>query len=136
MILTVVFCIFVAFTAIQILYYFIFSSFLFSSKKKKEESTQAPISSIIFAKNSAVALQKNLNHVLAQNYPKFEIILINNESSDNTTSILQALQEKNKNITIIDVANKEAFWGSKKYVLTLPHIFTDFFRNKSIIDSN
>lgn len=119
MILTVVFYIFVAFTAIQIIYYLTFSSFLFHQKKKKQSTEKVPISVIIFAKNSAAVLQKNLPFILAQNYPKFEVVLINNASSDNTTAILEDFQEKNNNVKILDVANNEAFWGSKKYALTL-----------------
>jgi glycosyltransferase involved in cell wall biosynthesis len=119
MILTVVFYVFVVLTGIQIIYYLTFSSFLFNQKKEKEISEQAPISVIIFVKNSAVELKNNLPFILAQNYPKFEIVLINNASTDNTIEVLEAFQEQNQNIKIIDVANNEAFWGSKKYALTL-----------------
>lgn len=119
MILTVVFYFFVVFTAIQIIYYLIYSTFLFQQKNKAEISKQIPISVIIFAKNSADQLQKNLAFILAQNYPKFEIVLINNVSTDNTSDILEAYKEKHDNIKIIDVENTEAFWGSKKYAMTL-----------------
>ena len=119
MILTVVFYTFVAFTAIQIIYYLTFSSFLFYKKKKKEATEQPPVSIIIFVKNSATSLQKSLPRILAQKYPKFEIVLINNASSDDTAEVLEGFQKNNDNIKILDVDNNEAFWGSKKYALTL-----------------
>lgn len=119
MILTVVFYVFVAFTAIQISYYLFFSSFLFKNKKQKSTSSQVPVSVIIFAKNSAKALQKNLPFILAQNYPEFEIVLINNASTDETLEIMEGFRDENKNIKIIDVENNEAFWANKKYALTL-----------------
>ena len=119
MILTVVFYIFVVFTVIQIVYYLTFSSFLFKEKKKNQSLNQVPISVIIFAKNSASALKNNLPFILAQNYFKFEVVLINNVSTDNTPAVLEDFAAQNSNIKIIDVDNNEAFWGSKKYALTL-----------------
>ena len=119
MILTVVFYVFIAFTALQICYYLFFSIFLFPTKNNIENDEQSPISIILFAKNSADFLQQNIPSILEQNYPKFEVILINNASLDHTAEVLEALQTKNKNITIINVLNNEAFWGSKKYALTL-----------------
>lgn len=119
MILTVVLYTFVVFTTIQILYYLTFSLFLFKQKKEIKIAEQVPVSVIIFAKNSASELQNKLSFVLKQNYPTFEVVLINNVSIDNTSEILEDYKEKHANIKIIDVENTEAFWASKKYALTL-----------------
>ncbi len=119
MILSVIFYFFVAVTSIQIVYYIIFSAFLFKSKKEKNNIKQPPISVIIFVKNNAVDLEKYLPRILAQNYPKFEIVIINNASTDTSLNVMENFASKNKNIKVIDVANNEAFWGSKKYALTL-----------------
>lgn len=119
MIITVLFYVFVAFTAIQIIYYIFFSSFLFKQKKDKKTIIEHPISVLIFAKNQSENLQKFLPSILEQEYSKFEILLINNASIDNTDEVLEELKNKYSNIKIIDVENNEAFWGSKKYALTL-----------------
>lgn len=119
MIFTVLFYIFVAIAAIQIIYYFTFSSFLFNQKKNTQNTKKNPISIIIFAKNSADLLGKKLSFILEQNYPNFEVVLINNDSIDNTSEVLENFKKKNSNIKIINVVNNEAFWGSKKYALTL-----------------
>jgi glycosyltransferase involved in cell wall biosynthesis len=119
MILTVVFYIFVAFTGIQIIYYLTFSSFLFNKKNKGQTIEQVPVSVIIFVKNCASSLKKNLPLIVAQNYTKFEIVLINNASTDNTLEVLEDFALNNDNIKVLDVENNEAFWGNKKYALTL-----------------
>ena len=119
MMLSVIFYFFVAITSIQIIYYIIFSSFLFKPNKEKENSKQSPISIIIFVKNSAVFLEKNLPYILSQNYPKFEVVIINSASTDTSLNVIENFALENKNIKVIDVANNEAFWGSKKYALTL-----------------
>jgi glycosyltransferase involved in cell wall biosynthesis len=119
MVSTVVFYIFVVFTAIQIAYYLTFSSFLFKRKKRKRDSEKPPVSVIVFAKNSAAQLKENLPYLLAQEYPTFEIVLINNASSDETDEVMETFQEENENIKIVNVDNNEAFWNNKKYSLTL-----------------
>jgi glycosyltransferase involved in cell wall biosynthesis len=119
MILTVVFYFFVACTGIQIIYYLSFSSFLFKQKKRNQKTGSIPVSVILYAKNSTAELQENLPLVIAQTYPIFEIVLIDNASSDDTSEIMKAFQEKNENIKIVAVKNTEAFWNNKKYALTL-----------------
>lgn len=119
MTLTVVFYSFVAVTCIQIIYYLIYSTFLFKSKKEKNNLDKPPISIIILVKNTALDLEKNLPFLLNQNYPKFEIIIINNASEYSTVKILENFASDNENIKIVNVDNNEAFWGSEKYALTL-----------------
>ena len=119
MVLTMIFYTFLVFTAIQILYYLYFSSIFLKKINQGILSDGKPLSIIIFAKNSGDLLKKNLQYILDQEYPKFEVVLINNYSTDNTTEVINNLKKNNKNISIIDVKNTEAFWGSKKYALTL-----------------
>jgi len=118
MIPTVLFYILVAVTSIQLIYFLCFSSFLFSKELKKTATTK-PISVIICAKNEAQNLTKFLPSILNQEYPDFEIILINDASTDTTLEVMQSFKEKNTSIKIVDVKNIEAFWGNKKYALTL-----------------
>jgi len=119
MILTVVFYTFVVFTGIQIIYYLTFSTLLYPKKKKRQSIDKVPVSVVIFAKNCAPELKKNLPFILAQEYPKFEVVLINYASTDNTLEVLEDFKSKNNHIKILDVENNEAFWGNKKYALTL-----------------
>ncbi|WP_211296712.1 glycosyltransferase [Polaribacter butkevichii] len=119
MILSVLFYLFVVFTGIQLVYYFIFSSFLFDTKKDKKKDVDIPISVIVCAKNEAENLKKFLPSILNQAYTNFEVILIDDASSDETAEVMASFKEKHDNIKIISVENIEAFWGNKKYALTL-----------------
>ena len=119
MILTVLFYSFVVFTVIQIIYYLLFSSFLFDSKKSNDQSAEIPVSVIICAKNEAENLKKFLPSILNQKYTNFELILINDASSDATSEVMDSFAEKDSRIKIITVKNIETFWGNKKYALTL-----------------
>ncbi len=109
----------ISIVAIQIIFYgFIFGKFAAIKQKKISQSNQ-PVSVIICAKNEAENLKLNLPSVLTQSYPNFEIILINDNSSDDTLKVMEDFKNDYKNIKIVDVKPVEKFWGNKKYALTL-----------------
>ncbi|MDD3004443.1 glycosyltransferase [Flavobacterium sp.] len=117
--LTVLFWIFVAVVAIQFLYYIvIFGKFSFV-KAKKNNLKKIPISVIVCAKNEAENVTKFIPLLTQQNYPDFEIILIDDASSDTTLDIFEAFEKEYANVRLVKVANNEAFWGNKKFALTL-----------------
>ncbi|MBD0832375.1 glycosyltransferase [Aestuariibaculum sediminum] len=118
-VLDFVFYAFAAVVVIQVIIYFVlFGKFAFL-KPKKASPIKFPVSVIVCAKNEAENLAKFLPSVINQNYPKFEIILINDASSDNTLNVMEDFKNSNSNIRIVNVKNIEAFWGNKKYALTL-----------------
>ena len=115
----VLFYTFIGIVTIQIIFYgFIFGKFAAIKQKKIPQSNQ-PVSVIICAKNEAENLKLNLPSILQQSYPIFEIILINDSSSDDTLKVMKAFQNDYENIKIVDVEPVEKFWGNKKYALTL-----------------
>ncbi|MGS2725093.1 glycosyltransferase [Psychroserpens sp. BH13MA-6] len=115
----VLFYVFVAIVIVQIIYYgFIFGK-LAGLKQKKKTSPRIPVSVIICAKNEAENLEKNLPAILSQSYPDFEVVLINDHSSDDTLEVMKTFKATYDNVKIVDVKPIEAFWGNKKYALTL-----------------
>lgn len=119
MIISVIFYIFVVCTVIQLTYLFFLATFLSKVKRPRKTKIEIPVSVIILVKNQGEDLLKLLPLLLEQTHANFEIVLINNASSDETTDIIESLAEKNAIIKIVNVENNEAFWASKKYALTL-----------------
>jgi glycosyltransferase involved in cell wall biosynthesis len=119
MIITVIFYIFVAVAVIQMLYYLSFSVFAFTKKTLQKNEELPSVSVVICAKNEAENLQRFIPTILAQKYPKFELVLIDDASSDDTLEVMQAFKEQDPRIKVVPVDHNEAFWGSKKYALTL-----------------
>ena len=121
LIFEILFYIFIVVILIQVTFYgFIFGNF--SLKTKEKSTTQnpiLPISVIICAKNEAENLQKHLPLILDQDYPRFEVVLINDSSTDSTLKVMEQFKAEHNNIKIVDVKSIEAFWGNKKYALTL-----------------
>ncbi len=117
--LQLIFCLFVLIVFVQLVYYLIvFAQFSFG-KTKKNNPKRIPISVIVCAKNEAENVAKFIPLLIEQNYPDFEIVLIDDASSDTTLDIFEAFEKENSNIRLVKVANNEAFWGNKKFALTL-----------------
>lgn len=119
LILDVLLYTFIVVIIVQAFYYLgIFQKFSFS-KTSPASNKNFPVSVIICAKNEAQNLRTFLPSILQQDYPNFEVILINDSSSDDTLEVMEAFKAVNDFIKIVDVKNVEAFWGNKKYALTL-----------------
>jgi glycosyltransferase involved in cell wall biosynthesis len=118
-IIDVLLYIFIAVVSIQIIFYaLIFGKFSFR-KQLTENPKNIAISVIICAKNEAKNLKKLIPLLLQQDYPNFEIVLINDSSTDKTLKVMESFKDNNSNVKIVNVKNIEAFWGNKKYALTL-----------------
>ena len=115
-----VFYSFLFFASIQLLYYILlFGKFAFAKTTVVKSSFPA-ISVIICARNEAENLRHNLPVFINQDYPNFELVLVNDSSSDDTLEIMEEFQEKYPQlIKIVNVEENEQFWGNKKYALTL-----------------
>ncbi|MEM0518541.1 glycosyltransferase [Aequorivita flava] len=111
--------VFGAVALINCAYYFLFSKFSFLKTSPKTVSEHPPVSLIICAKNEAENLRKHIPLWQQQDYPNFDIILINDASIDESLDVMEAFAENDNRIQIVNVKNNEAFWASKKYALTL-----------------
>ncbi|SDW94777.1 glycosyltransferase [Aequorivita viscosa] len=111
--------VFGAVTLINCAYYLLFAKFSFSKISNKTQSEEQPVSLIVCAKNEAENLQKHIPFWLNQTYSNYEIILINDASVDDTLEVMEHYAEQDSRIQIVNVKNNEAFWGNKKYALTL-----------------
>ena len=67
-------------------------------KQKSTKSEKEPISVIICARNEAENLKTFLPKVLEQNYPEFEVIVVNDCSEDDTETVLAELKLKYKQL--------------------------------------
>lgn len=111
--------VFIIIVCLQLVFY---TSFLFafvSNKPKPNKKKNIALSVIICAKNEAKNLSENLPHILNQNYPSFEVVLVNDSSTDDSLKIMKSFEDLHGNVKVVDVQPNEAFWGNKKYALTL-----------------
>jgi len=69
------------------------------------ESGEEGVSVIICARNEAENLADNLPHILGQNYPFFEVIVVNDGSADNTETVLQHMASRFQNLVVVHVTD-------------------------------
>ncbi|NND88693.1 MAG: glycosyltransferase [Flavobacteriaceae bacterium] len=116
----VFFYLLIAVVIINSLYYLLFLRFLTSPVTTPQSKGNLPsVSVLICAKNEADNLRNNIPSFLAQDHSDFELILINDASTDDTLEVIEEFAEQDLRVKIVNVRNNEAFWASKKYALTL-----------------
>jgi biofilm PGA synthesis N-glycosyltransferase PgaC len=104
------------------LYYLISSHNSLASYKVTDDELaeiKIPVSVIISARNEAKNLNKNLPSILNQNYPDFEVVVVNDCSSDVSDVVLEVFQETHPNLKIVTITEHERFKTGKKFALTL-----------------
>jgi glycosyltransferase involved in cell wall biosynthesis len=117
--LNIIFYVFAAITVIQIAWYLgILGKFAFI-KQQTITPKKIPVSVIVCIKNNIEAVQRLIPALAEQQYPDFEIVLVDNASQDETIDILEAFEKQYHNVKLVKVENNEAFWANKKYALTL-----------------
>ncbi len=103
----------------QLIYYlYIYSKFLFY-KKNKVSVDQIPISVVICARNEADNLDQNLPVILTQDYPSYEVIVVNDCSNDHTDEVLGKYLKKFKHFRITNINEDKKFSHGKKLALTI-----------------
>lgn len=104
---------------IQLIFYFgIYFRIIFHKKNVHVPGKEA-VSVIICARNEAENLEVNLPFILEQDYPDYEVIVVNDCSNDNTEIVLTKYQNKYKNLKITNILEDKKFTHGKKLALTV-----------------
>lgn len=104
---------------INILFYIYFLRLSSFTRRSAATDSAFSVSVIVCAKNEADNLRQHIPHILSQDYKNFELILVNDNSSDDTLDVMHQFEKLDDKVVVVDVEGNEAFWGSKKYALTL-----------------
>ncbi len=86
---------------------------------KDVPEASVPISIIISARNEANNLRENLPFILTQNYPDFEVVVINDCSFDDSDNILLEFKKTYAHLKIVTITEHARFKTGKKFALTL-----------------
>lgn len=78
-----------------------------------------PVSIIICARNEQDNLEKNLPLILEQNYPDFEVVVVNDCSVDDSHLVLRELSSRYKHLKVVAINEHERFKHGKKFAVTL-----------------
>lgn len=107
-------------TLVLLYYYFgVFGKFAFYKPQPSGKTQEEPVSVIIAARNEYENLQKYLVSVLEQDYPEFEVIVVNDCSWDSSQAWLEELQKSHPRLRISQLIEQEKYPTGKKFALTI-----------------
>ena len=115
----VVLVVFASAFLLQLVYYLFFYLRVPLWKQKETNPNNEPISVIICARNEQENLEKYLPKILEQDYPQFEVIVVNHCSEDDTETLLAGLKLKYKHLKSTFIAPNQKFGQGKKLALTI-----------------
>lgn len=78
-----------------------------------------PLSVVICARNEAENLREYLPLVLNQDYPDFEVIVVNDRSWDGTKEVLDQFAREFSHLKIVQVSDGGKFIAGKKFAVTM-----------------
>ncbi len=121
MMITAIFILFcVGFTIHLLFYLFIYSRFAFKPEKShSDDRNYPPVSVVICAKNEEPFLKKNLLHILQQDYPQYEVIVVNDCSADGTQYVLDDYKKEYPLLRPLQIQEDKVYKHGKKLPLTV-----------------
>ena len=84
--------------------------------KTEQKKVLPPVSVVIAARNEAYNLQANLPAILTQKYPNFQVIVVDDNSSDESLVVLARLQEQFPHLMLL---KQQTVLPGKKAALTM-----------------
>ena len=103
---------------IQLVYLFFFLT-AFNRKREEGAEAQVPVSVIVCAHDEAENLRTLVPQLLSQEYPEFEVIIVNDRSNDSTFDYLLAETKNDPRLRMVNVKETPERVNGKKYGITL-----------------
>ncbi len=78
-----------------------------------------PVSVVLTARNDAAWLRENLVYLLEQDYPNFEVVVVDYLSQDDTQFVLKLLRDYYKHLKVVPFKEDVNLFQGKKYPLSI-----------------
>lgn len=105
-------------TLIQ-LYYYLYFILKTKSYVVPEIIETPPLSVVICAKNEATNLEKHIPLLMQQDYPSFQVVVVDDCSTDGTDMVLAQLKKQYTNLYYTTIPTDKKFHLGKKLALTI-----------------
>lgn len=113
-------CIFCIAAFIQLLYYWlVYARLAFYKENEIIRQDYPPVSVVIAARNEYHNLSRYLKDILEQEYPEFEVIVVNHASNDETVDFLKEISPKYPHLKVVNIERELNFFTGKKFPLSL-----------------
>ncbi len=101
-------------------YWFILARAAWYRSKPIEDHEELPaVSVIICARNDYPGLEQNLPLILEQDYPRFEVVVVDDGSNDDSNLLLKAMCYRYSHLKVVTLGNSVSFIRGKKLPLSV-----------------
>ncbi|NSW94293.1 MAG: glycosyltransferase [Bacteroidales bacterium] len=114
-ILLILFILFSLSAVIQLFYYLYFFLSLWFYKHTSDGNDKPPVSVIICARNEEKNLKEHLPAILEQDYPDYEVIVVNDCSEDGTYNVLGEYLQRYPRLRVSNLSKDPKFTHNKKF---------------------
>jgi len=104
---------------IQLIYYWVIFWRLGRYRQTSAAGKQTGVSVVICAHNEYYNLKENLPLILDQNYPEFEVLVVNHASDDDTSFLLAEFEKRYPQLKVIEIKQDLNFFTGKKFPLSI-----------------
>lgn len=104
---------------IQLYYHSHYFALVPKFEAKEASNAQLPVSVVIAARNEDANLRHLISSILSQDYPSFELIVINDRSNDDSEALLNELALSDTRLIVRHVSELPEGWNGKKNALKL-----------------
>lgn len=111
--------VFLVLMLVQLVYYWVFFRRLAFYSPPASSQQKPPVSVIVLVHNQYNDLQKNLPELLQQDYPDFEVVVVDDNSDDGSKELLERYAEKFANLRILQLTQSLNWFKGRKFPLSL-----------------
>ena len=104
---------------IQMVYFWLFFRRLAFFRSKEIDHSGEAVSVVICARNEYYNLKHHLPLILEQEYPDFEVVVVNDNSQDESQELLEEMARKDPKLKIVNLNQELNFFSGKKFPLSL-----------------
>lgn len=100
-------------------YYLVYARFSFSRRKKNVSEEPVPISVILVVKDAAGTLLKTLPRFLGQQYPQYEVVIVDDNSKDETPLLVKEYQNQYSNLKLVNLDSAVTTIRGRKFAISM-----------------
>lgn len=91
----------------------------FKAANQKKSDKLPPVSIVICARNELKNLRKLLPSILDQDYPEYQVVVVNDCSWDESQNYLDEMADAYARLKVVTLKEQEKYQHGKKFALTL-----------------
>lgn len=104
---------------VQIFYLWVFFGQLAFRKCRVENPEKPPVSVVLVASNQYNDLRKHLPEILSQDYPDYEVVVVNDSSEDGSDELLERFSEQYPHLKVVVMHQSLNWFKGTKFPLSI-----------------